>query len=156
MGSIKRILLGIVLIALAAFVAFALKDWLDRKSPQNAVPLLTVEAGGKSVAVPATGYHWVFAFGHEAERMPSPIHEAFEQGIPKVELHGGEELDLVFSQQSDYVLIDRSIEPYTYDFFQPAENERTVPFEQGFYVYMVDATFKGGRVQYYFTVVVQQ
>ena len=155
-SGLKRILSGVVLIAAAVFIAFYLKDYLDRRNPDHAVPQLRVTADGQELDVYISSYYWRFAFGQEAEKREPEIDggavSILDEGIvqPNV-LHGGEELIYEFSQQELSVYIDRS-EAYSTAVFNLADEEVYVTHEPGAYYYIVTADFERGRVSYYFRI----
>lgn len=156
LDAVKRILLGIVLIALAVFVSLYLKDFIDRQSPDYAIPQLTVTADGQKLNLYLSNYYWKFPFGSEAEKIEPEIDNGavsvLDEGIVQANiLHGGEELKYEFSQQESLRYIDRS-ESYSTVSFKLADNERYAPNEPGAYYYKVSAEFERGRVEYYFRI----
>lgn len=154
--GIKRILLGIVLIAAAGFIAFYLKDYMDRKNPDYAIPKLHVTADGQELDVYISSYYWRFAFGHEAQLIEPEIDggavRILDEGVvqPNI-LHGGEELSYNFTQKEKARFIDRS-EAYSTVDFHLADDETTVTHKPGAYYYKVTAEFERGRVLYYFRI----
>jgi len=152
----KRILIGIVLIAFAVFISLYLKDYIDRQSPDYAIPQLVVTADGQKLNLYLSNYIWRFPFGQEAEKIEPEIDNGavsvLDEGFVQANiLHGGEELKYEFSQQESLRYIDRS-ESYSTVFFQLADHERYAPNEPGAYYYKVAAEFDRGRVEYYFKI----
>lgn len=154
--GIKRILLGVVLIAAAVFAAYFLKDYMDRKNPDLAIPKLLVTADGQELDVYVSSYYWRFAFGHEAEMIEPEIDggavRILDEGVvqPNV-LQGGERLFYSFTQKEIARYIDRS-EAYSTVDFHLADDEMTVTNKPGAYYYKVTAEFERGRVLYYFRI----
>ena len=145
-SGIRRILTGAVLVAIAAFAAYCLKDYLDRKNPDFAVPQLLVTADGQELDVYLSSYYWRFAFGREAEKREPEIDggavSILDEGVVQTNiLHGGEELRYEFSQTELSKLIDRS-EAYSTYKFDLADEETYVTHEPGAYYYKVTADFE--------------
>lgn len=153
---IKRILLGIVFITLAAFISLYIKDMIDRQEPDHAVPQLIVTADGQKLNLYLSNYYWKFPFGNEAVKIEPEIDEGavsvLDEGIVQANiLHGGEQLKYTFSQQESLRYIDRS-DAYSTVSFKNADNEKYAPNEPGAYYYKVAAEFERGRVEYYFRI----
>ncbi len=153
---IKRALVGLILIALAAFLSYYLKDYIDRKNPDYAIPKLRVTADGQEVSVYISSYYWEFAFGDTTGRDEAVLDggavTAIDDGlVPVTQLHGGEVLRYEFSETVNSKLIDRS-ESYSTIIFNQADNERYVTSEPGAYFYKVMANYDRGWVQYYFRI----
>lgn len=156
----KRLLIGVVLVVAAAFIAVALKDYLDQKSPEYAVPHLTVTADTTEVRTHLSHYNWKFVSGKEIV-VTDPMLEQLDQGrgvtgwdegmvLSTTDLGGGERLNFSFSQKYAKIHIDRT-DAYDYR-FNPTDDDTTVPYEKGAYYYRVTAEFKQGRVEYYFRI----
>jgi len=153
---VKRVILGAFLISLSVFVSLYLKEYMDRKNPDYAIPQLTVTADGQVLDLYLSNYYWRLNFGKEVEKLEPEIDggavRILDEGIvQKNTLHGGEELKYEFSQQESIRYIDRS-EAYSTVSFLLADNERYAPSEPGVYYYRVSAEFERGRVEYYFRV----
>ena len=82
----KKLMLGGMLILLAAAVSLLIKEALDTKAPASAVPTLTVECNGaplSSDCVFPAAYEWNFLTGPERQTMPNYIPEVIlDQAIP--------------------------------------------------------------------------
>ncbi|MEG0751611.1 MAG: hypothetical protein RR998_01260 [Oscillospiraceae bacterium] len=146
----KKLLVGAVLLVCAGFVAFFVKDMIDRQHPEYAVTQLTVTADTKDVAVIVAGFDWAFPFGGRAKREAADIVEQYP--VPSV-LLGGEKLELIFSQPIISLSVRRS-ESYSYA-LSDIGGDLTVPFENGAYLYEVNASFEQGSVLYYFYILVE-
>lgn|GEM_PF-2096234 len=156
LNIIQRVFIGAVLISVAVFISLYLKDVIDRMSPDNAIPQLTVTADGQQLNLYLSNYYWRFPFGHEAEKIEPEIDNGavsvLDEGMVQANiLHGGEELKYEFSQKENLRYIDRS-ESYSTVSFLLADNERYAPSEPGAYYYKVSAEFESGRVEYYFRI----
>lgn len=155
----KRLLIGILLVAVAAFLALFLKDYLDQKNPESAIPQLTVTADATDVETYLSNYYWRFLSGTEVQ-MTAPMLEQLDLGlglagwedgfVPSTELGGGERLRFFFSQQETVIHVDRT-DAYDYR-FNPADDDTVVPYQKGVYYYRVTAEFERGRVESYFRI----
>ncbi len=148
---IARIFLGLVLVALAGFFAFFVKDAIDRRNPQYAVPQLTVLADNRAVSSTIGGFSWRFAFGDLVEQQPGSVYDLY---MEENHLQGGERINLSFSVQPSSCSLRQS-DAYSYRFMDIPLDEASVPYQSGGYTYEVLAEFPQGRVLYYFYIVVQ-
>jgi len=158
----KKLMLGGMLILLAAAVSLLIKEALDTKAPASAVPTLTVECNGaplSSDCVFPAAYEWNFLTGPERQTMPNYIPEVIlDQAIPASVLPQLP-LRFVFSQDTISVSISRSALQGAGDFIaqQPDREGRLfTPTEAGQYIYKIEASFNRGSVVYYFVINVTQ
>lgn len=145
----KKILIGAALLIVAAISALTIKDLIDLKNPLYVVPQITVYADETEIPTVLAGYSWRFAFDNETSELPGSV---TEMAFAETQLLGGEKLDIEFTRKPKAVMISRS-DPYSYHFNQ-ADDEATVPFEQGGYIYKVYAVFDKGTALYFFYVLV--
>lgn len=148
--KVKKFLLGIVLLAAAAFIAFCVKETMDLSHPEYAVARLNVTADTQEIPVTIAAYDWSFFF---KSKNVTAARDVVDITLPSVELLGGERLELDFSLQPESVEIKRS-ESYSYSFLDAA-GDLTVPYSSGAYIYQVDAVFNRGTARYYFYIIVQ-
>lgn len=147
---LKKILLGAVLIALAGFAAFCVKEAMDLRHPEYAVARLEVTADSEPVDVTIAGFNWSFFFSNKNARQ---MQDVALMSVPSTELLGGETLELKFSLAPESYEIKRS-ESYSYSFIDIG-GDLTVPYSSGAYLYQVDAVFDRGTARYYFYIIVQ-
>lgn len=147
---LKKLIIGVLLIAISGFAAYYVKDYLDRQDPQYAIPQITVKADLQPVPAVVGGYDWQFAFGERVESLPDSI---FDIVFEEIHLKGGEELSIDFSVDPVSYSIKRS-DAYSYHFFEIPIEGVSVPFESGGYTYEVVASFEDGTALYYFYIVV--
>lgn len=146
----KKIIIALVLFAAAGAITFVLKDFIDRKNPDYAIPQIVVTADSSEVSTVVSGYSWRFVFGEPVVREETPVTEL---SVAATELLGGEKLSIKFSQPTTDYTVRRS-GSFNYD-FSPTD-DMTAPYESGGYLYEVIATYESGTVQYYFYVVVTE
>lgn len=146
----KKVVLAILLFALAGAVTFVLKDYIDRKNPDYAIPQIVVTADSSEVSTVVSGYSWKFAFGEPVVREETPVTEL---SVAATELLGGEKLNISFSQPTKNFTVRRS-GSFSYDF--SSTEDMSVPYDSGGYLYEVVAAYESGTVQYYFYVVVTE
>lgn len=147
----KKVIIAVVLLALAGFAAFAVKDLLDARAPINAVPQLVVTADSQEEPIEnrIAAYVWNLALSGELSQNEKPV---YELGLAPAQLMGGERLSLDFSRAPDSVAVSMARDSYS---FYPVEEEAlAVPFEPGAYIYQVYAKFPSGNVLYYFYITV--
>ncbi len=145
----KKLLISIILLAVAGFLAFFIKDYIDRQNPDYAVAGLTVTADINTVSAMKAGYDWTFAFGENVKKeTPSVV----DLSIAPTELIGGEMLELNFSINPISYTVFRS-GSYNYQ-FEELSPPFEVTYDKGAYIYMVDAIFPQGQVEYYFYILV--
>ncbi len=147
---IRKLLLGLALLALAGAAAFCVKELIDVRYPEYAVARLTVTADTAEVPVTIAGFDWDFALGGEAHRPAPDVGEIYPA---PASLLGGETLSLVFSQPTLAIEVKRS-ESYSYSFYD-INGDLTVPYDKGAYLYEVSAEYRQGRVLYYFYIMVE-
>lgn len=147
---VARIILVISMLIIAALAAVAVKDAIDRRNPQYAIPQITVTADAAPVAVLTAQYKWEFMLGGSAELDEGAIEEL---SIPETNLEGGELIVIDFSVKPESLRMERT-SAYTYDFSDIDETDLTVPYESGGYIYRISADFDYGSVVWYFYIVV--
>lgn len=146
--KIFTVLLAAVLIAAAGFAALYIKDKIDSRNPEYALPLVTVNAEGTDVPVTTAGFEWRFLFNGSIRREAPDI---FETSFPPAELLGGEELEIEYSVKPLSVKVQRT-DSYSYSFFET--DSLTVPSGRGGYIYRLDIEYPRGSEICYFYIIV--
>jgi hypothetical protein len=155
---LKKVLLGTVLIALAAVVTVFLKETLDTQDPESALPIITVEYNGLALPdVYRAGYEW--SFFATVERRTPQLSEADIPLVPADVLPAAP-IRITFSKEPSVLTIKRAAGRYSTDFLEITDVQdgtfRT-PTVAGIYVYKVYAEWYGrGNIQYYFALQVPQ
>lgn len=148
----KKVLLAIVLLALAGLIAFGIKENIDSRYPQYAIPQLEVLADTQEVTPLLAGCDWSFRNGRRYSQEVT-LHYYVEPIATT--LLGGEQLSIELSVADPVALnISRSDAPYSLN-LEPVRGDLRVPFESGEYLYEVYATYEQGFVVYYFRIKVQ-
>lgn len=147
---IKKILLALLLFSLAAAAGYFIKETIDARYPEYALPRITATADGEELVCVMDSCSWSFLTG---ETYNYGANESiFELELTKNELIGGETLAISFSQQPLEVSVSRS-ERYSYD-FSPCGDDLTVPYEAGGYLYEIWANYERGYELFYLYIVV--
>lgn len=154
---LKKLVLGAVLIFLSACVTMFIKESLDTKDPESALPLLTVTCGGVPITdVYRAGYEWNF-FATVERRTP----QLQEDDLPlvPVDVRGQADVKLDFSAQPTELRVLRAQGMHSGEYLELANEDPTsfrTPSVPGVYVYKVLATWRGrGNIQYYFALQVK-
>ncbi len=148
--NVKKLIIALLLLCAAGFTAFWVKDMLDRENPEYAIPKVTVTADGQEIPVTISGYKWNFTFGGVFKKISPSVYDIAQVSVS---LKGGESLETLFSQDVKKLNISRSAS-YSYN-FSPTENDMTVPYEKGAYLYDMYAVFDNGSMQCYFYIIVE-
>lgn len=154
---LKKILLGAVLIALSACLTVIIKESLDTKDPESALPLLTVTCNSVPITdVYRAGYEWSF-FATVERRTP----QLSEEDLPlvPVDVKPAAEIRLNFSNPPSSLQVQRAQGLASGDYLQIVSDDPSVfpaPNSPGIYVYKVIAAWQGrGYIQYYFALQVR-
>ena len=148
--NVLKILLGLVLIAAAGFLAFYVKDIMDSKEPLYNIAQISVYADSQQVETMVGSYSWQFTFEEKAEHTLASLNDT---DFPETRLIGGEQIDVTFSVEPIRYEVRRS-DAYSYQFMNEDEERLIVPYEPGGYLYEVSAEFPQGIVVYYFYIVI--
>ena len=149
----KKFIVAIMLLALAGVATFYLKDYIDSENPEYAIPQIEVTADTEVVAHMVTGYEWEFYNGRTASMSSMSWYDYEVESLTSTKVLGGERLNIEFTMPARAVMINRTND--TDKGFIPADNETTVPFEKGIYLYEVWAKFDKGWVMYYFKLLIE-
>ena len=148
--TLKKLLLVLLMFAAAAASGYWIKEFVDARNPQYAVPEMEVTADGQALQGVLNACSWDFLTGETCSYLGRE--SLFELEMPRNELLGGEQLEFRFSQTPQELTISRS-ERYSYD-FRPCGENLTVPYESGVYLYEITAQFARGYELFYLYIAV--
>lgn len=154
--AIKKILLGTVLVLLAAAVALFIKENLDVKDPESALPSLSVTVNDMTLSsnmVFRAGYEWNFwatVERHTPEYSPSDI----TSQVYPVDIAPRSVMQLNFSLKCKHLKVSRANDSPDFTRYIQLENvdpaNIITPASPGCYMYKVEADFGWrGSVIYY-------
>ena len=156
---VQKILLGILLIALAAGVTVFIKESLDTQDPESALPLITVAYNDGEMSaqnVFRAGYTWSFFTTVEVWQAPSIAAE--DLPITPVDIQPSTPIKVMFSSTPSELRIWRAEGRYSSDFLEIScdnPGEFTAPATPGTYLYRIKADWGSrGDIQYYFALTV--
>ncbi|MEG1104867.1 MAG: hypothetical protein RSD78_08495 [Oscillospiraceae bacterium] len=156
---IRKVCLGAVLISLAVCVTLLIKESLDTKDPQSALPSIDVIYNGNSLpetSVFRAGYSWNFLTTIEDFPAMAP------EDIPlyPVDVLPQIQMEIKFSKPPKELKISRADGRYSQDFIEIATDvtgEMLSPSVPGVYVYKVEASWGiRGSILYYFALQTKQ
>lgn len=158
---LRKILLGLVLVILAAAISLFIKDALDTKEPTAALPILTVRCNGAPISVDSVymaEYQW--NFWTSVERLvntytPTNIREQViaTNVLPNLPI------SIEYSRDAISTTVSRAVSVDSTDFLtvEPDKNGNIyTPPIPGNYIYKVEASFDRGSVIYYFAISVTE
>ncbi|MEG0178714.1 MAG: hypothetical protein RR573_05275 [Oscillospiraceae bacterium] len=152
---IKKILLGAVLIGIAAGITLVIKENLDTKDPESALPRITVSYNGAPLsddAVLRAGFEWNFLTTKEK----GPTLNVDDLPLHAVDVLPQVPVTVSFSKTPDELKISRSEGRGSQDFIEitsEKSGEILTPTVPNVYTYKVEASWHmRGSVLYYFSV----
>lgn len=155
----RKLLLGIVLVSLAAGVTMFIKETLDTRDPESALPIITVQYGDEvfiaDKQVRRAGWEWNFFLTKEKTPMlsiedapPTPV-----TVLPASPMH------ISFTKKPSQLRVLRatSEKPSEYlELSDAGDGAFSSPTMPGLYYYKVRAEWQGrGFIQYYFALEVR-
>ncbi len=158
---IEKIVIGLVLVLLAAGISLFIKDALDTKKPTSALPILTVKCNGAPIAADSTymaEYQW--NFWTSVERMVNNYNpsDAKEQ-IVSTNVLPNIPIEIEYSRDAISTTVSRAINTDSFDFLAVEPDKKGTiytPPQPGTYIYRVEASFDRGSVVYYFAISVTE
>ena len=155
---IQKLLVGILLLSLAAGVTVLIKESFDTQDPEAALPLITVDCNGLVITdVYRAGYEW--SFFTTVERRTPQLSESDIPLVP-VDVTPSAPLRIKFSKEPSTLKITRASGRYSTDFLELTDvrdGAFKTPTVPGVYVYKVYAEWKArGYIQYYFALQVKE
>lgn len=152
---LRKVLLGAVLIALSVCVTIFIKETLDTKDPEAALPIITLLCNETPVppeSVYRAGYTWSFFTTVEDWQAPSMAPE--DLPIKPVDIAANTPIVISFSSEPSALRIWRAEGMYSSDFLElsgDVPGEFLAPATAGQYMYRVNADWGSrGNIQYYF------
>lgn len=147
----RKIIIAILCFAIAGYISYWIKEIIDTRYPEYALPTVKVTADGQPLEVSMSDCSWSFLNGETY--VVQPPDNLYDVSLPHNAVLGGEQLEIQFSQKVQVLRIYRS-EPYSYNFIM-AEEDLVIPYDKGGYIYQVYAQFERGYEMIYFYVVVE-
>lgn len=149
-----RILVGLVLLLIAAGISLFIKESLDEQDPETSLPLIYVTYDGTDLpGVYRAGYSWSF-FTTIAKNTPTLAPEDIP--LTPVDMYAGTELKIHFSSKQSTLKISLAEGQYSNDYTVLSDVDNGVlnaPSSAGVYVYRVEASWSSrGSIIYYFCV----
>ena len=160
--ALRKILAGAVLVALAAAISLFIKENLDVKSPEDALPDLTIQVNGLPIAPEMAlraGYEWNFWTTTE-KNPPAYTPEDLLRLVYPVDMPPRSIIDLNFSISLKDLRISRADDTEFRYFIEMANTnggQVIAPAQAGRYMYKIEAGFgRRGSVIYYLLVDIQE
>ncbi len=158
----RKLALGAALIALAALTAYILKEMLDTKNPESALPVVSVEyeygehALSNEREVRRAGWEWEFFLTKEK----TPMLSLEDVPVTPVDVLPGARMTIHFSKEpTDLRIYRRAYEDRPSEFQETGFSSGTsfyTPTQPGRYYYRIYAEWPRGVIQYYFALQVQE
>lgn len=158
----KKLFLGAVLIAAAALAASVLKEMLDTKNPESALPVISVryEYGEQALSnereVRRAGWEWEFFLTKEK----TPLISLEDVPVTPADVLPGARMTVTFSKQpSKLQIFQRAYDDIPSEFQELSfadSGSFFTPTKPGRYYYKVYAEWPRGFIQYYFALQVQE
>lgn len=159
---IRKLLIGALALALAIFISVLIRENMDIKDPERALPSITVTMNGNTAMAPEmvfrAGYEWNF-LTTTAKSTPPYSTLDLQERTPPVDMLARTYMDIDFSLDPKKLVISRS-DPGSYDIFMDlvdaGEGPIIAPATPGIYMYRVQADFGWrGSIVYFFRIRVQ-
>lgn len=150
--KLKRYFVALLMLVLSAYATVFIKNYVESKSPEKALPTLNVSVGYVQPAVQRAGYTWKFGTG--IAPILSPYVSAEDVPLLVMDCYPGHEIVMNFSRAPELVTVYQTKGLANNDFKQLYS--LVTPMEEGVYVYKIEADFDKGDVLYYFAVEVKQ
>ena len=150
----RKLLIGIVLITLAAGMTAFIKESLDTQDPESALPLISVQYDDEQLVtdkeVCRAGWEWNFFLTQEK----TPLLLIEDVPLQPVNVLPNAQMAINFSKKPTVLRIMRSTsdKPSEYlDLSDVGDGKFTTPPTKGRYIYKIRAEWKGrGFIQYFF------
>lgn len=158
---LRKLLAGVVLVAIAAGISLFIKENLDVKSPEDALPDITVAVNGLPIApemVLRAGYEWNFWTTTE-KNTPVYSSEDIVRMVYPVDMPPRSIVDLDFSIKAETLKISRADDAGFQYFIEMVDTGGQViaPAQAGQYLYKIEAGFGWrGSVIYYLMVNIKE
>lgn len=160
---VRKLLLGTVLMAAAIFITILIRENMDVKDPEQALPSISVTINGdikmNDKMVFRAGYEWNF-FTTVAKHTPSYTAQTLREHVYPVDLPPNSVVNIDFSLKPKSLRIQRANDDQLENFVELADvdsGQFIAPSAPGLYLYQVEAGFGWrGSVRYVFMIRVQQ
>ncbi len=160
---IRKLLLGAVLMAAAIFITILIRENMDVKDPEQALPTITITVNGdlrmNDKMVFRAGYEWNF-LTTVAKHTPAYTSQTLRESLYPVDLAPNSVLKIEFSLEPKTLRIQRASDEALENFVELADvsdGQIITPSAPGLYLYQVEAGFGWrGSIRYFFMVRVQQ
>lgn len=157
----RKLIIGLVLVVIAAAVSLFIKDALDTKEPTSALPILTVRCNGAPISTDSVymaEYQW--NFWTSVERMVSTYSPSnVRDQIIATNVLPNLPISIEYSRDAISTTVSRAVSVDSADFMivEPDQNGNIyTPPIPGNYIYKVEASFDRGSVIYYFAISVTE
>ena len=157
----RKLIIGLVLVVIAAAVSLFIKDALDTKEPTSALPILSVRCNGAPISsdsVYMAEYQW--NFWTSVERMVSTYSSSnVRDQIIATNVLPNLPISIEYSRDAISTTVSRAVSVDSADFMivEPDQNGNIyTPPIPGNYIYKVEASFDRGSVIYYFAISVTE
>ena len=155
---LRKIIIGFLLLVMAAGFTLVLKETLDTKDPESALPTISVQYNdGQVQGVYRAGYSWSFFTTIENRQAPSLAPE--DLPLTPVAVLPAHPVKITFSKTPSELRIWRAKGRYSTDYLELSNEQEGVfdtPSMPGVYLYKVKADWGSrGTIQYYFALDVQ-
>ena len=155
----RKLLLGIVLISIAAGITVFIKEALDTRDPESALPIITVQYGDEIFAqdkeIRRAGWEWSFFLTREK----TPMLSIEDVPLSAVTVLPASPMHISFTKKPTQLRVLRatSEKPSEYlELSDASDGAFSSPTTPGLYYYKVQAEWQGrGAIQYYFALEVR-
>lgn len=156
----RKLIVGVVLLSLAAGVTALLKETLDTQDPEASLPIISVLYGDEQMAldkeVHRAGWEWNFFLTREK----TPLLSVEDVPLSPMEVLPGARMRILFTKPPTELQILRAPGDKPTEFLELADAGSglfSTPTMPGLYVYKVRASWRGrGFIQYYFALQVRE
>lgn len=160
---IRKLALGALLMAIAIFITVLIRENMDVKDPEQALPTLSITINGDTKMndrmVLRAGYEWNF-FTTVAKDTPNYTTSSIRDQIYPVDVPPNSVLNIDFSLQPKTLRIQRASDDKLENFVELADvssGQLIAPSTPGLYLYQLEAGFGWrGSIRYFFMIRVQQ
>ena len=160
---VKKLITGAILMTAAIFISVMIRENMDVKDPEQALPTFGIVVNGELRLNESTifraGYEWNF-LTTVAKDTPAYTSESIRQKIYPVEVPPNSVLELEFSMQPKSMRLQRASDPQLEHFVELADvsdGQLIAPSSPGLYLYQVESSFGWrGSIRYFFLVRVQE
>ena len=156
----RKLLLGAVLVALAAGITVFIKETLDTRDPEASLPIITVRYGDEVFApdkeVRRAGWEWSFFLTKEK----TPMLSIEDVPLTPVEVLPGAPMNISFTKPPTQLRVLRAASDKPTEYLELADAGDGVfstPTMPGLYYYKVQSEWRNrGFIQYYFALGVHE